>query len=286
MPWDQALELARVSVAGAGGGLLVGVGYPHVRHLRVVGQYVLGILAAGMFNTGLLYLSPFVRDSFFDGRPGYSDLVVPSVMLGLIATFELRRRQRRFRERFPGVEDSEQEVPWLQSLSLARQSMLALSVLLLGAGTMSAWGSYRRSGVVLEDYTVAWRDIAAEYPDDPEPHYYLARALIQARLWSEALTSAQRAVKLDATVSRYHETVGWALIGVARDREALGHFKEAVALAPADPRLWRDLARVALLVGDRVEARAAYERLDALTPTRLLWPGEDREAWADLQDNP
>ena len=282
-PWGLAFRLGQLVVAGSLAGLLVALALPIVTRLGRPGQYSLGILSAWVVAAVLQHTAPFVRGSFFVGGPGPLDIAIVSVILGSFGTFELRRRYRRLRERAADEsEPGDAGPPWLGSLSFTRQATFASVAVLLAASASTAWNRYLAPGWDVEQFNVEMRAAVAANPNDAASHYYLARGLMESRLWEEALPVAQRALELDASVPAHHEAVGWALIGALQESAALDHFRHAAELAPRDSRLWRDYARAAHMLGERADALAAYRHLDDLTISRVLWPYEDRNAWEEL----
>lgn len=279
------LAVARVGVAGGVTGWIVSLTYDVARSRGRLGEYTLGVLATWGALVITEALRPEVQVSFFVGFGGAWSvwrLLLPALVIGTVATFEVRRRTaRKAAAPSAGASLGDARPLWLKPSRLGRDiAVVALAVMLGWWADDRLWSSVEAETT---DAVVAHnRSMAAQYPDDPTSHLYLAMSLLAIQEWEEARQSAGRAIDLDANGAAQHSALGWAHIGLGQPEQAVEPFETAASLSPEDVTLWRDLGRLALMVGDSALALSAYEEVKALSPQPSLWERQDREAWQRL----
>jgi len=89
-----------------------------------------------------------------------------------------------------------------------------------------------------------------------------------------AILTAERAARTAAPPSLRAAALGWAARGLARKqcwKLAEAALREAIELAPNDIEVLFAQVRVALMMDQRLAARAIYERIAVLSPARGAW---------------
>ena len=72
-------------------------------------------------------------------------------------------------------------------------------------------------------------------------------------------------VCLEAGDHMAHFALGYTLLELGREREAYGHFRHYVGLAPQSSWNWCWFGKAAAAIGETVEARRAFQRAISLT---------------------
>lgn len=143
-------------------------------------------------------------------------------------------------------------------------------LILLAAGDgAAAETAFRQAIDAKPDFALAWSN--------------LARALLRGERTLDAIEALRRAIRADPKSADPHDLLADAFgrlgqpgprahhLGLAahkrhRDREAIGHLRDALRQNAEDPSLWRDLAGALGRLGWFDDAKAAYERALALAP--------------------
>lgn len=120
-------------------------------------------------------------------------------------------------------------------------------------------------------------------PTDDEAHVLLGRALVDAGRFGEGYQAAVAAIERDSTKARHHEIAARALLGLARLDEAFAMYRKSARLAPDEPRYWRELARLAHMMGNFAAADSAFARVDSLVPEHFANNAEDRAMWEEAR---
>jgi Flp pilus assembly protein TadD len=101
--------------------------------------------------------------------------------------------------------------------------------------------------------------------DDPDYHFILGRALIEAGRLVEALAALRTAVRLHPEVAEYRLGLGHALWHAGRFAQAANAFSEATRLQPTDAAAWSGLGAARLAADAVADALPAIDealRLD------------------------
>jgi arylsulfatase A-like enzyme len=121
-----------------------------------------------------------------------------------------------------------------------------------------------------EEAAAQLREILDAEPGHREAQLALTVVLGLSGNRAEALRESRRLVEISGN-SPYHLHKGWKNIGTLLEREGrLGQARDAVSRAieadARDPEAWVLLGRLALRLGDREQARRAYEAAQQLAP--------------------
>jgi tetratricopeptide (TPR) repeat protein len=119
-------------------------------------------------------------------------------------------------------------------------------------------------GGVAFDAMQSLHDPALVAPHEKAPHereiqrlFDAAVAMLHARQYDHAATALHRVLAYAPQMPEAHANMGFALMGLARPREARGFFEAASALAPMQANAYYGLALVAEAEGDRAAATGA-----------------------------
>jgi tetratricopeptide (TPR) repeat protein len=124
-------------------------------------------------------------------------------------------------------------------------------------------------------------------PDDPDHHFILGRALIDAGRPGEALPALRQAIQLHPDSAEYRLSLAHALWRAGRFPQAAAAFAVATQLAPDEASAWSGLGAARLAAGSVDEALPALEEALALGPQQAdaqsnlgvaLWQMGDPEA--------
>jgi Flp pilus assembly protein TadD len=102
-------------------------------------------------------------------------------------------------------------------------------------------------------------------PDDPDFHFILGRALIEAGRLVEAVPALRKAAALHPEAAEYRLSLGHALWRAGRFDQAADAFAEAARLQPAEAAAWSGMGAARLAADGIAEALTAIEealRLD------------------------
>jgi len=137
----------------------------------------------------------------------------------------------------------------------------AVAVAVLALGVLS----WRRLG----DYRTAlalWTDTARKAPRSPVAHNNLGMALALEGRLDDALGHFRQAVALDPRRPVSYYNVGFTLAHQGQPREAIGYLRECLRLRPADADAHFTLAVALAATGERAEAVRHFEESLALRP--------------------
>ncbi len=95
----------------------------------------------------------------------------------------------------------------------------------------------------------------------------------------------KRVMKLDPTFGEFHRIVGAALSSRWRWAEALVELRKGAELEPSNWRIWDDLARYALYLGEEKEGLEALEAADAAAPAGRVWRNNMHTMMSELAEN-
>src|SRR5439155_563506 len=101
-----------------------------------------------------------------------------------------------------------------------------------------------------------------------DPNYALAdvaRALLRAGRYDEALQAATHAVELDPHYARAHATLGWAYLKKGIVKQGVAELEIAVSLSPGDTLWLAQLGQAYGMVGDGARARNVLHQLEELS---------------------
>ncbi len=98
-------------------------------------------------------------------------------------------------------------------------------------------------------------------------------------------TIQKRVMNLDPTFGEFHRIVGEALSSRWRWAEALVELRQGARLEPANWRIWDDLARYALYLGEEKEGLKALEAADAAAPAGRVWRNNMHTMMSELAEN-
>jgi putative PEP-CTERM system TPR-repeat lipoprotein len=115
-------------------------------------------------------------------------------------------------------------------------------------------------------------ELVKQLTDDGLLHRNLAELYLEQGS-PEALSFAERALRLDPRDPRVLDTLGWVLIANAEPKEALTHLREAHSRDARDPRIRFHIAVALEQLGRRDEAR---EELEAALAEGQPFKGEER----------
>jgi tetratricopeptide (TPR) repeat protein len=124
-----------------------------------------------------------------------------------------------------------------------------------------AWGRY---GMALDAHryaqaaAVAYQR-AAELDSEDFRWWYFLGALQETESPAAAARSLDAALRIDSAYAPAHIRLARTLEALARRDEALGHYREAMRLAPGDPMGYLGAGRIALAAGDARGAIALLE---------------------------
>ncbi|HEX6590348.1 MAG TPA: tetratricopeptide repeat protein [Longimicrobiales bacterium] len=144
------------------------------------------------------------------------------------------------------------------------------------ANAAIADGDYEQANIHAQWAIVADKEYAPAY----DLLAWIALNLGQTPL---ALTAALEAVRLAPDSASYRRTLGVMLEESGRLTNAVDAYGEAVAMNPADPASWLDLARVAHRTGDWTLADSAFDRVAELMPAHFDTATADRQRRADAR---
>ena len=125
--------------------------------------------------------------------------------------------------------------------------------------------SWRRLG----DYRTAlaiWTDTALKAPRSPVAHNNLGMALALAGSVDDALGHFRQALALDPGRALSHYNVGFTLAHQGKPREAVGYLRESLRLRPQDADAHFALGVALAATGERAEAVRHFEESLALRP--------------------
>lgn len=111
------------------------------------------------------------------------------------------------------------------------------------------------------------RRMLASGPDEPEPHYLLARAFLGMELKWEAQQEIGRSLKLDKEYAPAHALKGVILDGQKKHKRAEKAHRRAIKLAPKVSNYHNNLGFCLFLQERYKEAAKAYRKGLAIRPT-------------------
>jgi Flp pilus assembly protein TadD len=111
------------------------------------------------------------------------------------------------------------------------------------------------------------RRMLASSPDEPEPHYLLARAFLGMELSWEAQQEIERSLKLGKDYAPAHALKGVILDGKKKHKSAEKSHRRAIKLAPKVPNYHNNLGFCLFLQKRYEEATKAYRKGLAIRPT-------------------
>jgi tetratricopeptide (TPR) repeat protein len=106
-------------------------------------------------------------------------------------------------------------------------------------------------------------------PNDPDYHFILGQALVEAGRLAEAIPALRRAVALHADAAEYRLCLGQALWHAARFDEAADTFADAARLNPENAAAWSGAGAARLAADDAADSMAQIDealRLDGRLP--------------------
>ncbi|MEE9394143.1 MAG: hypothetical protein V3W41_16715 [Planctomycetota bacterium] len=108
------------------------------------------------------------------------------------------------------------------------------------------------------------------------PDHLACLSGLASKAWLEGKTAVfdelkGRILQRDPTYGQLFRYIADALNDRRRWEEALGVMREAVKVDPANFRLWDDLARYAIYIGEEKEGRAALKKADSLVRYGNVW---------------
>jgi len=108
---------------------------------------------------------------------------------------------------------------------------------------------------------------------DPLAHRAdVARALLRAGRYDEALQAATRALALDPHYARGHATLGWAYLKKGIVAPGLAELETAVSLSPGDTLWLAQLGQAYGIAGHLEKAREVLRQLEELSRQRFVSP--------------
>ena len=108
---------------------------------------------------------------------------------------------------------------------------------------------------------------------DPLAHRAdVARALLRAGRYDEALQAATRALALDPHYARGHATLGWAYLKKGIVAPGLAELETAVSLSPGDTLWLAQLGQAYGIAGNLEKAREVLRQLEELSRQRFVSP--------------
>lgn len=132
--------------------------------------------------------------------------------------------------------------------------------------------SYLRAGMVNEntgDHKGAeriYRRGLEVAPKDADLHNALGWTLFQEGRSIEAVEEYERSIEINPSSAKAHNNLALALVDLGRLNDALGHFRQSVAIDPK-PEIYSDLGATLARLGQRSDARVAYQRALELDPS-------------------
>jgi Flp pilus assembly protein TadD len=127
---------------------------------------------------------------------------------------------------------------------------LTLAVVALGGIAFDAMRSLHDPALVTHGET-------APHEREIKRLFDAAVVMLHARQYDHAATALHRVLAYAPQMPEAHANMGFALMGLARPREARGFFEAASALAPMQANAYYGLALVADAEGDRAAATGA-----------------------------
>lgn len=129
-----------------------------------------------------------------------------------------------------------------------------------------------------------YRDYLAEFPDDSQAQYRLARVLAWDKQYAESESMLRDWTKKNPDDSQGHFQLGRVLAWEEKFQEAAEEYRKGLALSPQDPAAHLDLARVLAWAKDFPEAIDEYRTTLVLQPDSadaqggltqtLVWSGD------------
>jgi tetratricopeptide (TPR) repeat protein len=108
---------------------------------------------------------------------------------------------------------------------------------------------------------------------DPLAHRAdVARVLLRAGRYDEALQAATHAVDLEPDYARGHATLGWAYIKKGIMAQGLAELEIAVSISPGDTLWLAQLGQAYGMVGNVERARNVLHQLEELSRRRFVSP--------------
>ena len=108
---------------------------------------------------------------------------------------------------------------------------------------------------------------------DPLAHRAdVARALLRAGRYDEALLAATRAIELDPHYARAHATLAWAYLLKGSFDRGLAELATAVSLSPGDTLWLAQLGQAYAMAGDTDRARDVLRQLEELSQQKFVSP--------------
>jgi tetratricopeptide (TPR) repeat protein len=119
----------------------------------------------------------------------------------------------------------------------------------------------------LDSTIQAFKDAAAQNPQDPEPALRLANLLYDNQRFQDAVEWYQKALKLDPKNVNARTDLGTAYFSLGRAQDALKEYKESLQIDPRhEPTIFNMIIVNLEGVHDLAAARAAWEKLHAMDP--------------------
>ncbi len=116
------------------------------------------------------------------------------------------------------------------------------------------------------DEITLWQGVVDRWPANPRAHNYLGVALASLGRTAEAVGHYAEAVRLAPGFAEAHNNLGNALARSGRIPEALAHYEEALRLAPELAEAHNNLGHALAGLGREADARAHYEHALRLDP--------------------
>jgi len=132
-------------------------------------------------------------------------------------------------------------------------------------GALAALGPRIQGSLVVRDSVrVELRRAKASSPWSATASSLLANLAMIDERWDEAERELTRAAAIEPRTPFVHERLGRIRLGQGRPQEALTEFRRE---RPRTAVVWMGIGRAERAIGDRAQARAAYEKAEALAPS-------------------
>lgn len=103
-------------------------------------------------------------------------------------------------------------------------------------------------------------------PDNFDGHYLMAELLVHKGEYSDALSEAEKAIRLNPAIGQTYSLAGGILHSMGRDREALRMVEKAINLEPDNSDHYLNKGYILASLGMKNRAIAAFEQTARLTP--------------------